>query len=310
MPATFNSVQTRVTNLVGSSPQISSTQIQQIIQAEHDTILNDNSWAERKAESTLATVAPYTTGTLSTSGTTVTGVGTTWTSAMVGRYLKVGTYTEYFLITAFTSATSLTIERAVPQGDIAAGSTYEIFQNVYTLPSDCERITSMVYQTPIHDTTRQDLDRIDPYRTYRSSIPTHRIFRELSSTGLRQIELWPVPSAAVLIRFQYLKKNDTPTTGSSWSADTTYPLYRADILVWKSGETAAYFLFSKTGDQSWAVLAERYHNNYNESLSGARLDDLAKNSSASKIRDVLYSGLPYYGPGSDFSLDHDPAFVP
>jgi hypothetical protein len=300
--ATFNTVQSRVTNLVGSNVSISSTEIQQIIAAEHDTILNDNTWADRRAEAVLPLVGPYSAGTISTVGTAVTGTNTVFTALMVGRYLRVSLATQYYLITAVADTTHLTIEAAVPAGDVT-NSTYTIFQTVYTLPSNCERITSIRYQLPLQDTPLQELNRIDPYRSVTSDIPFRYSYRELSSAGYRQIEVWPTPTSAVLLRFDYFKTNAPPILGVSWSNDTTSPLYRSDVLVWKSAETAAYLLFSKTGDQSWAVLSERYHNNYNESLLGAKLDDLGKNSPAHKIRDTAYRAWPLYD--TSWSIDHD-----
>lgn len=80
---------------------------------------------------------PYTTGTVSTSTTTVTGTGTTFTSAMVGCIIRsagnatavTGTigsnpYVAQRVITAFNSATSLTIDQALTTEWSAAN--YEI----------------------------------------------------------------------------------------------------------------------------------------------------------------------------------------
>jgi hypothetical protein len=96
----------------------------------------------------------YSTGTISVSATAVTGVGTAFTSAMIGRYLRVGTtsalptgiigdnpvYTEY-KITAVGSATTLTLESAADTAttvkyliddavDIEQGSMLELFDRL------------------------------------------------------------------------------------------------------------------------------------------------------------------------------------
>ncbi len=74
--------------------------------------------------------ADYTTGTITTLanlGTAVTGSGTTWTSAMIGRYFRIDTDGEWYDITAVGSATTLTLGRAYQGTAIAAGtSTYTI----------------------------------------------------------------------------------------------------------------------------------------------------------------------------------------
>lgn len=64
----------------------------------------------------------YSTGTASQSGTTITGVGTTWTAAMVGMEIEFVTG-ETATITAFTSTTSLT---AANISQTVASGTYRI----------------------------------------------------------------------------------------------------------------------------------------------------------------------------------------
>jgi len=67
----------------------------------------------------------YTTGTVTTlanGGTTVTGSGTTWTAAMVGRYIRITSDGEWYKITARASNTSITIEKPYQGTAISAGS--------------------------------------------------------------------------------------------------------------------------------------------------------------------------------------------
>lgn len=67
--------------------------------------------------------ADYTTGTISiTNGATaVTGSGTTFTEAMVGRYLKTGDG-YWYLIASYTSATSITLDSAYLEVTVSGGS--------------------------------------------------------------------------------------------------------------------------------------------------------------------------------------------
>jgi len=66
--------------------------------------------------------ADYTTGTVSVTkgSSTITGSGTSWTSSMVGRYIKVTDY--WYKITAVSSATSLTIQGEFGEDDVSGGS--------------------------------------------------------------------------------------------------------------------------------------------------------------------------------------------
>jgi len=78
----------------------------------------------------------YTTGTVSVAATTgvVTGSGTTFTAAMVGKPFKAAGHTSWYLVSAFTSATSITITDDVADpstipytgGTIGGGAAYTI----------------------------------------------------------------------------------------------------------------------------------------------------------------------------------------
>ena len=77
----------------------------------------------------------YTTGTVTVDVTTglVTGSGTTFTSAMVGRSFKADGHTTWYRVKTFTNTTSMVIEddlddvdSAYTGGAIAGGSTFEI----------------------------------------------------------------------------------------------------------------------------------------------------------------------------------------
>lgn len=74
----------------------------------------------------------YATGTVTVAVTTgaVTGSGTTFTAAMVGGYFKAAGHTKHYLVTAYTSATAITITdlsgSGYTGGAIGAGAAYNI----------------------------------------------------------------------------------------------------------------------------------------------------------------------------------------
>lgn len=71
------------------------------------------------------TASDYITGTVSAltnGGFTVTGSGTTWTTLMVGRFIRITSDGYWYEISAFTSATSLTLKKAYQGTTISAGS--------------------------------------------------------------------------------------------------------------------------------------------------------------------------------------------
>jgi len=71
--------------------------------------------------------ADYTTGTITaTNGSaTITGSGTTFTSGMVGRFLKVDDDGEWYEIDSFSSTTSITLKTKY-QGTTVSGASYTI----------------------------------------------------------------------------------------------------------------------------------------------------------------------------------------
>ena len=285
---------TRVKSLISNFSMITDPEVVTIVQAEHDSILNDYSWSRRKAETTISTVATYSTGTVSSVGTALTGSGTTFTSAMEDRWIRGGSHTTYIKINTFVSATALTLETSFPS-DLAAGTAYTIFQHVYNLPSDFGRILNVTGQVPLREATRQQIDNIDPYRSVVNSEATNYLIHGFNSDSLFEIELWPVPSSARVYRVQYLRNN-------SLASDSDQPLYRASVLIWKAAEACCFFLHARTGDAAWLALADRYHQRYLEDLEGAKEDDLGKFSVRSHVKDGYGEGEL----GSDWYISHDP----
>lgn len=86
-------------------------------------------------------IADYTAGTVTATNnsTTITGSGTTWTNAMVGRWFVINDATApgqgyWYRIAAFSSTTSLTLETSF-EGTTSTGVTYQIAQ-VPELPEE------------------------------------------------------------------------------------------------------------------------------------------------------------------------------
>lgn len=93
----------------------------------------------------------YATGTIvATNGSvTITGSGTTFTQAMVGRYIQVSDVTgdgNWYRITGFTSATVLTIENKY-DGITTSGKAFVIAE-IFSLPEDMHMLP--IYYTMMH----------------------------------------------------------------------------------------------------------------------------------------------------------------
>lgn len=101
-------------------------------------------WKWLLDESFITTVAPDTTGTASVAkgSKSVTGSGTSWTSAMVGRKIRFNGENAYYRISAVGSGTAITLE-APYQGTTDADATLSIYQDEYLLAPDLARYKIM-----------------------------------------------------------------------------------------------------------------------------------------------------------------------
>jgi len=108
-------------------------------------VARQNTWNCLKKQCSIYLPADYSTGTVSVSNQaqTVTGVGTVWTSAMVGRYLNFGSSSqseyEFYRIMKVNSNTELTID-APYKGDALSGSAYCIRKIYHRLPGDVAKL--------------------------------------------------------------------------------------------------------------------------------------------------------------------------
>lgn len=99
-------------------------------------------WGQKVAR--ITTTAAYQTGTvtLTNGSATVTGSGTTFTSGMVDRKFQHTQSTGRFVVSAYVSATEITLDRVWPY-DTVTLATYSIFEDTYSLPSDLGRLKSV-----------------------------------------------------------------------------------------------------------------------------------------------------------------------
>lgn len=190
-----------------------------------DGICRQTDYTRLDQQSTLLTVAQYTTGTVSiTAGATAgTGSGTTFTPAMTGRRFRIANLRPWYTFT-YVSATSFTIDRAYEGTDDAVDVAFIIWRALYTLPAGVVQLYSIENLTLGMDLDPQDrefVDNIDPAR-YQMRSPEVFIPAEDSDAGLQQIELWPGPVYAEGMAINYRSRvpmfgvNDTGSEIPDW----------------------------------------------------------------------------------------------
>jgi len=130
--------------LILRCPALSAKLAQDFIVNAFRRLVEHRRWSWRVKFGQFIAPAAYSTGTVSVSNgfTTVTGSGTTWTAAMVGRQFRIGTSAPIYTVAQFNSATS--IELDLPYGGAdATGATYSIYQCYFTPPSDFHQFITL-----------------------------------------------------------------------------------------------------------------------------------------------------------------------
>lgn len=166
-------------------------------------------WDDMRAEQRIATVAPYTTGTatFTLDSATVTGSGTTWTAAMVGRKIALTQGGTYYRITAFASTTSITIADTYA-GATASGSAYTIYQDEYDLAATTHSIEDAVPlidgALPLAQKSQREMDGADPLGRTTGRPVAYGPCASVT-VGTPRVRLMPVPDAVYRFSFRYLK---------------------------------------------------------------------------------------------------------
>lgn len=160
----------------------------------------------------VQTAVDKTAGTVSVSllGTTVTGVGTAFAATDKRSFIQFANDTNWYEVTAYASATSITITPALA-GAAIVGGTYILRKVYYDLPSDVTNIfDARQSNTPAKlanlgiwtlDTFQPDINRV--------SVPNaYYMFRndpDVAATAAkqRQVAFFPVADAVYNIEFRY-----------------------------------------------------------------------------------------------------------
>lgn len=113
----------------------------------------------------LTTVETYDTGTIEvTNGSaTVTGTTTVWTSAMVGRKIRVSNDKPYYRIKSINTVAQTLVLDNVYQGTDDSSASYEIFKDEYLLKPDVDKHKTFVQiqnSIPVLDLYPQNFDNL------------------------------------------------------------------------------------------------------------------------------------------------------
>lgn len=199
-------------------------------------VFNARPWEERWVEAYLTTIAPYSDGTLTTTNgsTSVSGTGTTWTTAHTGFKLATGYSQPWYRFTR-TAAGTGTIDRAWVETGVT-DSTYVLYQDEFDLATNVDTILSVSVLMAGRGMVYVPLTLLDESMLVHGStgVPSHYSVTTPTTAGTKRLRLYPIPNGAYGIRYQYAKEwSDLSADGDlhALGADRDHLILEAACLL-------------------------------------------------------------------------------
>jgi hypothetical protein len=284
--ATYGTMKTRLQLLLAGSSHMTLTDIGTLVNRVHQEEVENHAWQRLKITTALNTVAPVTTGTVSINqgATAVTGSGTAFAAGDVGKYIRIDGDHTPLKVTAYSSATAITVGTAWAKANVSAVA-YSLFPLRYALPATAQSVNWIARGRPLIETTIDDLTASDPDRLSTADQATHWAPAEQGSTDLYQVELWPVASAPVAYMVEYLKGH------TALSADGDTPLVPSGVIENKAMYDCTMALFLKTGEQKFMAAAASFWSRYQSELTEAIIRDRKRYGAPTTLERAV--ALPY-----------------
>ncbi len=182
--------------------------VELLLQAHVRSLWEAWAWSFRQAESVLTTTEPKSDGTVSlnTDHTKVDGSGTSFSQADVGKAFRALGPTGAFRTVVAVVGQQLILDAPWVDGVFTA-SAYTLFQVIYALASDADLVISIADQWPLRQRSLRQVNVLDARRQYLSGTPWAFTPRGEDASGTVLIEISPVPSTSLGIRYQYQRKS-------------------------------------------------------------------------------------------------------
>jgi len=286
------------------SPSVPGELVQHWVQDRFHSVLYYRMWSWCFAEGQFNLPDSYSTGTadLTADSMTVTGTDTVWTEAMVGRQLKIRNHV--FTITAFVSATEITIDRIWPQASVAANA-YTIVQAYLTVPNDFRQFYTIIDPRNNwrlwHNFTSRDINNYDPARVSTGNPVIVAAVRWSSTdmtTARPMYELWP--HVTVKSGYPYIYVRELPEF-----SDTSPLPYSVHGHMLKKGALADLCKWPGTPEHPNPLfnlnLSRRYEEEWQDDLN-----ELERNDQEIYMTNLWYmnTDLPYAPLDAKFYQTH------
>lgn len=252
-------------------------------------------WNRLNVTRTISTVAPYRDGTVTVaSDGTCTGIGTNWTTAMVGSFMKVYYSDAFFEITDVADPTTLTL-RDWSGLAITTATPYTIFRIIYPIPISIGHIFSVNYTVPLLKRTQEHFNRLDPSRRS-SGQPVWWAFAGIGSQQSLNIEVYPVPDAAYPLRIYGKVRIETLAPSAS-------PLLPEDLVEASALLECYRFKMQQDKTPDWQSRYAEQMLIFNNLFQVYREEDFLLGDSRTQTKDV--SGAIPFTASDYFAVNHD-----
>lgn len=252
-----------------------------VVNNAYSQLLRYRPWVETLRQRVVTSQAPVTAGTVTVGNglTLVTGAATAWTSALVGRYLRIGQRAQ-IRIESVASATSLTLSQNWDDISLSA-QKYEINQIRFALPLDAERVLRIV--GPQWFLNRQNAWLIDIQDPIRILHGPPLVYTEITqfdgNNGVKEVEWWPIPNSIQMHMVSYR------ATIPPLVADSDTPVLVEDTITKLAQAEACRMLYSRSGEAAWNTLAGEFQTIYVEMRDSLAREDRRKHSPAMQALD-------------------------
>lgn len=268
---------------VNTETSSSGTEITALCQDKLDWIQDDIcsrydfSWLKDYGYINIIPVYDAETVTVTQDSTTVTGDSTTFTEAMIGRLFKVDDDDNWYEISAYVSATEITLASNYT-GTTAAGASYNIYKTDYPLATDFKKMVWVKQLiTPLNMTSIPE----SPFNEYFPDIfergidsdPDGYVLTGTDSSGYYTIRFTPVQTTRKQIYYCYIKQ--LPTINST-GAESKIPTKWHDAFVFMLN----VFVFNLIDIPNKAII---YNNLYEQTIARMIEEDLKRDKSTGYV---------------------------
>lgn len=167
-------------------------------------------WPFLESRESVATVSDKTDGTVSVSSgaTAVTGVATSFAATDIGSYIQFEDSNDWYRISARSSTTGITIDKAYVESAALSGGTYTIRKFFYSLSSSVDRILTIKNWDTAIRLVEIDFGTLDFISGAHMAVGTSSAYAAygLDSSGNTQIMFYPFPSDLRIFEVRYVKR--------------------------------------------------------------------------------------------------------